>query len=178
MQCISCKIVLHCNYIVNYIVIEELTLSHTYTLHISHSISLAAVCYISIIKTSSKYPFSGRSKLLSRPCGPLSAVFIALDLFSRPFGFCPAEVIVLLAFTRWHLLLRYCYCYCYCAHVSLLFTRCRCHEFYYTACIDKWPWPWLKHSLGHHESLCQVWSWSAQPFGRPLATYRQTNIQS
>jgi len=47
----------------------------------------------------------------------------------------------------------------------------------YTARIAKgpwpwpWPWPWLKHSLGQHESLCQVWSWSAQPFGRPSATY-------
>jgi len=28
---------------------------------------------------------------------------------------------------------------------------------------SKWPWhwPWIKHSLGQHESLCQVWSWSA-----------------
>ena len=45
----------------------------------------------------------------------------------------------------------------------------------YTARIVKWPWPWpwpwLKHSLGQQESLCQVWSWSARPFGRPLATY-------
>ena len=32
--------------------------------------------------------------------------------------------------------------------------------------------------LGQHESLCQVWSWSAQSFGRPLATYRHTNRQT
>jgi len=41
-----------------------------------------------------------------------------------------------------------------------------------------WTWPWLKHSSGQHESLCQVWSWSAQPFGRPSVTDKQTNKQT
>ena len=61
-----------------------------------------------------------------------------------------------------------------------LFARWRRHEFYYTARIHKrhWPWPWLKHSLGQHESLCQVWSWSAQPFGWPSPAYRQTDEQT
>jgi len=41
--------------------------------------------------------------------------------------------------------------------------------------IHEWPWhwPWQKHSLGWHECVCQVWSRSAQPFGRPYG--RQTN---
>ena len=51
-----------------------------------------------------------------------------------------------------------------------------CKEFYWHSPGGvKWPWPCLKHSLGQHESLCQVWSWSEQPFGRPSAIDRQTN---
>jgi len=106
-------------------------------------------------------------------CASVQRALLASEILNESFLKC-RYFTALLAFTRWHLLLRYCYC----AHVSLLFARCRCHEFYYTACIDKWPWPWLKHSLGQHESLCQVWSWSAQPFGWPLATYRQINRQT
>jgi len=133
--------------------------------------------FISLLLTSCKYPSSGRSKLLSRTaglCPPYLSRF-ALDLFSRPFGPLSAEVrsfisihqvspatallLLQLLLRAWFIVVR---------QVSLS------HEFYYTERIDKWPWPWpwLKHSLDQHESLCQVWSWSAQPFGRPLATHR------
>ena len=105
---------------------------------------------------------------------------------SNSLGTCAPLSGVSLAFTRCQLLLWYCCCCCYRAwfivvrQMALTWILCHefCHEFYYIAHIDKWPWPWLKHSLGQLESLCQVWSWSAQPFGRPLATYRQTDKQT
>ena len=44
-----------------------------------------------------------------------------------------------------------------------------CKEFYW---LSPGGAKWLKHSLGQRESPCQVWSWSAQPIGRPSATDR------
>jgi len=84
---------------------------HSWTIVCTRKVSFVLnIITILLLLTSCKYQSSGQSKLLSRPCGPLTGV--------------------LLAFTRWHLLLRYCYCCYYCARVSLLFARCRCHEFY------------------------------------------------
>ena len=119
--------------------------------------------------TSCKYPF--RPSSVFEFCRPLQA---SVRSFISIHQVAPATALPLLL-----LLLCYWYCCLYFAYGSLLFVRCRRHEFYYTAHIDKWPWPWtwpwLKHSLGQHESLCQVWSWSAQPFGRPSATDKQIN---
>jgi len=68
------------------------------------------------------------------------------------------------------------------ADVTLLwaaFARCRFRAAFRVfrnsvtpARIHEWPWhwPWQKHSVGGHECVCQVWSRSAQPFGRPYGT--------
>ena len=86
-----------------------------------------------------------------------------------PVGLCPAE---LMSFVSIHqvapatalllVLLRACFTVVHQVSLSWIL---------YTVRIAKWPWPWLKHSLGQHESLFQVWFWLAQPFGQPSATY-------
>ena len=121
---------------------------------------------ITLLQTSYKYPSFGRKKnyRASRsnslgPCGPPVRSFISIHQVAA------ATALLLLV-----LILPMRACFIVIRQVSQAWIL-------YTARIDKWPWPWhwLKHSLGQHESLCQVWSWSAQPFGRPSATDRQIN---
>jgi len=118
---------------------------------------------VPIEQTSCKYPSSGRIKLsrfaleFSRPLRASVRSFISIHQVAAA----TALLLLLLLMRAWFIVIR---------QVSLAWIL-------YTARTDKWlwPWSWLKHSLGQHESLCQVWSWSAQPFSRPSATYRQTN---
>jgi len=110
--------------------------------------------------TSCKYPSSGQNKLyyraieFSRPLQASVRSFISIHQVAA------ATVLLLILLMRaWFIVI---------CQVSLAWIL-------YTTRIDKWPWPWLKHSLGQHETLCQVWSWSAQPFSQPSATHRQTD---
>ena len=133
---------------------------------IKQKICFSLVLYL----TSCKYSSSGRRFIALR--AQILSSLAHLWIFISNHQVAAAALLLLLLLLRaWFTVVR---------QMALTWIFCLefCHEFYYSTRIDKWPWPWLKHSPGQHQSLCQVWSWSAQPFGRPSPAYRQTNKQT